>query len=129
MEQDNTNIQNTKLSPQDEQKYLRWATANNKINDTYDYDLRGAYINGLAGVNGDHSPDTFKKTNHPTFSNQSINNGVGGQYGGVWVGDRFAPSEYNMNNIGGLAGYQAYGRVAEGGDFMVPSLRSVLVRK
>lgn len=31
-----------------------------------------------------HFPDTYKKPNHPTFSNQSQYNGQDGMYGGTW---------------------------------------------
>jgi hypothetical protein len=123
---DYTNLYNTKLSPKDEQKFLSWGVNNGRLNDNYDYDIKGAYLNGLAAAGNGHFPDTYKKPNHPTFSNQSTYNGADGQYGGVWVGDKFAPSELNIKNMGGLAGYQSYGRAAEGGNFLVPSLRSVL---
>ena len=47
-----------------------------------------------------HLPDTYKKPNHPTFSNESIYSGVDGYVGGTWsrMGNRdvFSP---NMSNV------------------------------
>lgn len=74
----------TPLSPEQEASFRRWA--GKRVADTEDYDLRGAYLgNALAAANG-HLPDTYKKPNHPTFSDES-------QYstpqnpGGRWVQD------------------------------------------
>lgn len=51
-----------------------------------DYDLRGAFLNNAREAANGHLPDTFKKPNHITFSEES-------QYhssenpGGQWVSD------------------------------------------
>jgi hypothetical protein len=97
---------NTPLSPEQEQQFQAWLkqrsvqTGRDASKDLYDYDLRGAWLsNAQAAANG-HLPDTFKKPNHPTFSNQS-------QYstpqtpGGVWTQQpdgkwAFAPSDFNL---------------------------------
>ena len=80
---------NTKLSKTDEIKFQEWAKANNKLNDVYDYDIRGAW---KALQSGKMSPDErghlgdfYKKPNHPTFSDQSIYHGVDGNVGGSWA--------------------------------------------
>jgi hypothetical protein len=86
---------NTKLSDADEQAYQKWAKQNGRENDTYDYDMRGAWLAGAkAGDNG-HFPDTYKKPNHPTFSTESIYNG-NGNYGGSWGDNSFTPGTTNL---------------------------------
>lgn len=92
---------NTPLSQEEEVAFRQWA--GDRIADTYDYDLRGAWKAMATGqiapsANG-HLPDTFKKPNHITFSNESI---YSNEYmpGGSWVpleGGRFMfmPSQYN----------------------------------
>ena len=80
-------LYNTKLTPKQEAEYQAWATAHHRQNDTYDYDMRGAWLGGAAQAENGHYPDTYKKPNHPTFSDQSKYNGVDGFIGGSWVGD------------------------------------------
>lgn len=80
---------NTQLSPEDEAAYQAWAKQNGRENDVEDYDMRGAWLEAkqkgqsLADGRG-HYPDTYKKPNHPTFSNESKYNGEGGAKGGTW---------------------------------------------
>lgn len=74
---------NTALSPQEEAAFNQWAIANNRQQDSFDYDMRGAWKNGVGQSGNGHFPDTYKKPNHPTFSNQSIYDGQGMQ-GGEW---------------------------------------------
>jgi hypothetical protein len=62
---------NTKLSPEDEAKFQTWAKSLGSQGNTYDYDLRGAFKSGAGQAANGHFPDTFKKPNHPTFSDQS----------------------------------------------------------
>ena len=80
---------NTKLSKKDEAKFLKWAEDNNKLNDVYDYDLRGAWKDMQSGKmtpdERGHLGDLYKKPNHPTFSDQSIYHGVDGYLGGSWA--------------------------------------------
>ena len=79
----------TRLSPEDEAAYQAWAKQNGRENDVEDYDMRGAWLEAkqkgqsLADGRG-HYPDTYKKPNHPTFSNESKYNGEGGAKGGTW---------------------------------------------
>lgn len=91
---------NTKLSPEDELKFKAWAAKSGKLGDLYDYDLRGAWkTGGQASANG-HLPDTYKKPNHPTFSDESEYSGSDGYQGGKWqqTGDRwnYLPSTTNL---------------------------------
>ncbi len=62
----------TKLSPPDEMAFQSWKARYAPKDSGADYDLRGAF---KAGFKPDpqtgHWPDTFKKPNHPTFSDQS----------------------------------------------------------
>lgn len=69
--------------------------------DEKDYDLQG-YYNTLKAtpVEGGHLPDTFKKPNHPTFSDQSQSHIPVIQQGGSWEGNSFTPSELNVKNMG-----------------------------
>ena len=80
---------NTHLSPEDEAAYQAWAKKNGRENDVEDYDMRGAWLEakqkGVSLEDGrGHYPDTYKKPNHPTFSDQSKYNGEGGVNGGTW---------------------------------------------
>lgn len=63
----------TKLSPSEEQSFQQWKAVNAPKDSGVDYDLRGAYKAGVSpSASNGHWPDTYKKPNHPTFSNQSI---------------------------------------------------------
>jgi len=76
---------NTPLSPQEQPQYQAWAKAHGYTNNpTYDYDLQGAWKAGAQQAANGHLPDTFKKPNHPTFSDQSQYSGVDGYQGGHW---------------------------------------------
>jgi hypothetical protein len=95
---------NTPLTPQEEALFQAWANKVGKLGDLQDYDLRGAWkANSKAALNG-HLPDTFKKPNHPTFSNESIYHGVDGAMGGQWTQKNgrwiFQASPYNVQNMG-----------------------------
>jgi len=79
-------------------KYRTWAAKGGKNPDDEqeDYDLRGYYKAGGKLTPGVHLPDTFKKPNHPSFSDQSKYSGPG-QEGGHWLQD----------NKGRYIGFQA----------------------
>src|SRR6266849_6500039 len=52
-----------------------------------DYDMRGyfkANPDVMPNAEGQHYPDTYKKPNHPTFSDESIYHGQAGNQGGTW---------------------------------------------
>lgn len=97
-----------------EDAFKAWKAKYAPNDDGSDYDLQGAF---LAGVKPDadrgHFPDTFKKPNHPTFSDESQYNGApdgnGGTYqGGKWGdGDSFTASDTNVKMHGqdGLSAY------------------------
>ena len=91
----------TVLSQQEELAFKRafpnWEKA------SADYDLRGAWKEGIKPDERGHLPDTYKKPNHITFSNESIYHNQGGNIGGEWKelpGSKwsFAPSKTNLTN-------------------------------
>jgi hypothetical protein len=92
---------NTQLSPEEEAAYMKWAKENNRLEDSYDYDMRGAFRKGITADPNGHFPDTFKKPNHPTFSDQSQYHGVDGMVGGSWLRqgeqDAFQPGPANLH--------------------------------
>jgi hypothetical protein len=92
---------NTQLDPDREAAFQKWATENNRLRDMYDYDMRGAWSQGLTGDGRGHFPDTFKKPNHPTFSDQSQYHGRDGMLGGQWSQqdgrDHFLPGPANLH--------------------------------
>ena len=100
---DMTNQYNTQLTPDEEAKFQSWVKANGRENDFVDYDMRGAWKAGAGQAANGHFPDTYKKPNHPTFSDQSQYNGKDGYVGGKWTGDdtsaTFTPSESNLKNM------------------------------
>ena len=75
---------NTKLNDEEEAAYQKWATENGRGGDTYDYDMRGAWKEGAGQSENGHFPDTYKKPNHPTFSDESKYHGKEGRTGGKW---------------------------------------------
>lgn len=98
---DFTDRYNTKLSEPDEKLYQLWLkTLPKEQQNTYDYDMRGAWQAGEGQWDNGHFTDRFKKPNHPTFSSESVYNGIDGQYGGEWLNisgrDVFVPSETNL---------------------------------
>jgi hypothetical protein len=139
---DYTGQYNTQLDPMREAQFQNWLqqrsqqTGRPAGNDLFDYDMRGAWLaNAQATANG-HLPDTFKKPNHPTFSDQS-------QYstdatpGGQWMqqGDSWAfqPSTTNLQSYG-AAGLRDYFQRVEPGNtlafpepFTPPNLNQILL--
>src|SRR6185295_12479778 len=85
---------NTPLPEDKAQEYQAWKAKYAPNDDGSDYDLQGAF---LAGVKPDpergHFPDTFKKPNHPTFSDQSIWNGRPDGNGGVYQGGKWGEGD------------------------------------
>ena len=79
---------NTQLTDEEEKQYQAWAKENGRERDVFDYDLRGAWKEMQSGTMSEdargHLGDKYKKPNHPTFSDQSIYNGVDGYVGGKW---------------------------------------------
>lgn len=108
---DYTDKYNTKLTPDQETAFQTWIAEQGKklgrnlANDTFDYDLRGFYLqSGGADLSGGHLTDEFKKPNHPTFSTDSKYSGVDGMVGGKWLKKdgkyEFVPSPQNLKNLG-----------------------------
>ena len=106
---------NTELTPDEEAKYQNWVAAQSKkmgrdiSKDEIDYDLRGDWKTGAARDKRGHGGDTFKKPNHPTFSEHSQYHGVPDeegrpQVGGRWIKDKkgrvgaFEQSETNQQH-------------------------------
>ena len=87
-EEDLTDKYNTPLTRGEELRYQQWAKQNKREKDTFDYDMRGAWKEGVqADPQSGHFPDTYKKPNHPTFSNESKYHGADGRMGGRWDAD------------------------------------------
>lgn len=84
---DFTDRYNTQLSPREEALFQDWLKQSGRsVDELYDYDLRGAWKSGdVFKLDGrGHLPDTYKKPNHPTFSNESQYSGQDGFVGGHW---------------------------------------------
>lgn len=122
---DFTDQYNTKLSPSEEAAFQDWAeeqsknSGRNRLNDLYDYDLRGFWKNDGQFSDNGHASDYYKKPNHPTFSDQSQYHGVDGHVGGSWsvdpvTGVSFTPGKSNLEHHGS-AGLQQYFQQAEPG--------------
>lgn len=82
----------TKLTAEDEKKFLAWKKEYAPKDSGYDYDLRGAFKAGLKpNPKSGHWPDTYKKPNHPTFSNESKYAKDRPDLAGHWEGDKYIP--------------------------------------
>lgn len=80
----------TQLAAEDEPKFKEWKAQYAPKDSGADYDLRGAFRAGLKpDAKTGHWPDTYKKPNHPTFSDESIYAAAGNP--GHWKGDKFVP--------------------------------------
>ena len=95
----------TVLTPDEEKEFKIWKSKYAPNDSGADYDLRGAFKAGVvpagaeAGKDEGHFPDTYKKPNHPTFSDQSIYAKFGNP--GHWEGDTYVPgtkSEVVLND-------------------------------
>ena len=85
---------NTILTPNEEKTVEAWKKTYAPKDSGVDYDLRGAFKAGLKPdpVSG-HWPDTFKKPNHPTFSDQSMYAKDAPDKAGSWNGDTYVPAK------------------------------------
>jgi hypothetical protein len=93
--------------------FLKWKSQYAPNDSGGDYDLEGAY---RAGIKPDsesgHFPDTFKKTNHPTFSNESKYS-TPETPGGTWGVDAkgrntFTPSQWMASDVNRMSSLQKY---------------------
>lgn len=83
---DFTQRYNTPLSPIEQGLYSQWLEKlPEHQRNTYDYDMQGAWLGGAGQASNGHFPDTYKKPNHPTFSDQSKYSGQDGYVGGHWA--------------------------------------------
>ncbi len=96
---DHSDFRNTPLSPEEQKNY----DGKFSPKDKYDYDMQG-WLKDHPNEEikpGVHFPDTYKKPNHPTFSDESKYHGQDGTSGGHWGKedgkDTFTPGETNMN--------------------------------
>lgn len=83
----------TPLSSDEAAGYAEWKKQYAPRDSGEDYDLQGAYKAGLTpDPETGHWPDTFKKPNHPTFSNESMYaTGDNAAKAGHWEGNTFIP--------------------------------------
>ncbi len=99
----------TPLSSQEEAAFQQWKQQYAPNDTGEDYDLRGAFKAGLTpDPKTSHWPDTFKKPNHPTFSNESqYATGPDAAKAGRWEGDKFVPplatAQPNDMEFGGMS--------------------------
>jgi hypothetical protein len=104
---------NTPLRPEREAEFLALIEQMGRQRDLADYDMRGAFAAGQLTPDGrGHLTSQFKKPNHPTFSQESVYNGLNGYNGGQWqqgAGQSwsFTPSATNLN-MHGISGLRAY---------------------
>lgn len=83
---DFTEKYNTPLTPVEQGLYKQWLSKlPQEQQNSYDYDMQGAWLSGAGRAGNGHLPDTFKKPNHPTFSDQSQYSGQDGYVGGHWA--------------------------------------------
>lgn len=110
---------NTQLTPQQEQQYQKWVqTLPLNLRSDYDYDLRGAWLNGDLPDQNYHMTDKWKKPWHATFSNESIYS-TPDATGGNWENDTFVPSTINKIANGfkyGQWGVDSFNLYDTGGD-------------
>ena len=116
----------TTLTPAQEQRFQAWKRMYAPNDSGEDYDLRGAFLSGMTGPdeNG-HWPDTFKKPNHPTFSNESKY--AMGEFArpraGKWDGDIFLEPGRDKATMGEKVG-NAAGKAADAvGNFFAAPVR------
>lgn len=90
-DKDYTKRYNTAIPSEKESAFAQWAKEINARrgrgdirSDNYDYDVNGAFLGGVEPTGG-HFPDTYKKPNHPTFSNQSQYSAGPTMTGGEWA--------------------------------------------
>ena len=96
---------NTQLKPREKRRFNRWVAKESQrqgrdiLMDAGAYDVQGFWKSGdYKRMDQDnHGSDTWKKPNHPTFSNQSRYHGADGWYGGNWTEDGgYQPSKQTL---------------------------------
>lgn len=92
---------NTPIPADRQQDYNLWKWKQSRkagrdvTGDMIDYDVQGFYMKNAQQSGNGHGPDTFKKPNHPTFSDQSQYHGLDGYEGGTWGDNSYYPSPTN----------------------------------
>ena len=82
----------TRLNPQEEEKFQQWKQKNAPRDSGADYDLRGAFKEGLTpDKQSGHWSDKYKKPNHPTFSVESKYAKDEPEKAGHWEGNKYRP--------------------------------------
>lgn len=114
----------TPLSPEDEAEFARQFP---DPRSTADYDMRGAFKAGVTAAGNGHFPDTFKKPNHITFSDQSQYHGKDGVHGGKWEqleGDRwrFTASPHNLQQNDAATLQQYFKQYEPGNELVLPTM-------
>ncbi len=82
----------TVLTAEEESRFQEWKSKNAPNDSGIDYDLRGAFKAGVKKDATGHWPDTWKKPNHPTFSNESLYYQYAPEKAGRWENNQFVPS-------------------------------------
>lgn len=105
---DATNQFNTPISQEEQPAFQAWKQKYAPNDSGADYDLQGAFKAGVSPADNGHFPDTFKKPNHPTFSDESQYSGKNGNVGGHWNDNgTFTPGATNLQTHG-VTGLQQY---------------------
>lgn len=89
----------TTLGPDEENVYQGWKAAIAPNDSGADYDFRGAFKAGVGPDQSGHWPDTFKKPNHPTFSDESMYAKDQPELAGHWEGEKFVPPTNPFNQF------------------------------
>lgn len=85
---------NTPLTAKEVVAFDAWKTKYAPKDSGKDFDLRGAFKAGMKPKDG-HWPDTFKKPNHPTFSDESV---YANETAGKWAGEKFIPKKKKLSD-------------------------------
>lgn len=112
--------------------YYDWLKKYN-VKESNDYDTKDAWFSGLTPDARGHLNDTFKNTNHITYSDESLaSKRPGAPTPGKWVGDddkgwTFYASPTNIQNAGGIQQLQDYfKRVEPESKLILPTPQSPL---
>lgn len=99
--------------PDNKLDYRSWLKKYN-IQETPDYDTKSAWLSGMVPDARGHLKDTFKNTNHITYSDESLaSKQPGAPPPGRWTGSdkdgwSFYASPTNIQNAGGVDKLQDY---------------------
>ena len=81
----------TELTSEAEKAFQAWRARTSPHDTGRDYDLRGAFADGLDRDGRGHLPDTYKKPNHETFSDESQYAQFAPAFAGMWNGEQYTP--------------------------------------